>query len=186
MDSSRPAPHACGACPTLVGFQGFLTFQWNSLFGSSPFTAPNSRSPPKFDHSLSFTLLPKRTRATLHHGCPCPGSNHDAASASTRRRPPPPTTHYPPLTTHSLFTSRRHVRVFASFPTTDFHTFRHANSLVCIDLPPLCPLFALFSAFVSFVFNRLQPLFRKHPGWGYLLSLHRFPEPSFYDRLHLP
>ncbi len=102
MDSSRPAPHACGACPTLVGFQGFLTFQWNSLFGSSPFTAPNSRSPPKFDHSLSFTLLPKYTRATLHHGRPCPSPNRDAASSSTRRSAPPPTAHYPPLTTRSL------------------------------------------------------------------------------------
>jgi hypothetical protein len=39
-----------------------------------------------------------------------------------------------------------------------------------ILLPPLCRLFALFSAFVSFVFNRLQPLFRKHPGWGYLYA----------------
>src|SRR4029077_8515033 len=41
-----------------------------------------------------------------------------------------------------------------------------ANSFVCIGLEPLCRLFALFSALVSFVFNRLQPLFRKHPGWG--------------------
>jgi hypothetical protein len=29
-----------------------------------------------------------------------------------------------------------------------------------------CPLFALFSALVPFVFNRLQPLFAKHPEWG--------------------
>jgi hypothetical protein len=35
-------------------------------------------------------------------------------------------------------------------------------------LQPLVPLFALFSALPSFVFNRLQPLFPKHPGWGYL------------------
>jgi len=33
------------------------------------------------------------------------------------------------------------------------------------SLRPLCRLFALFSALVSFVFNRLQPLFQKHPGW---------------------
>ena len=45
-------------------------------------------------------------------------------------------------------------------------TFKRANSFVCIDLPPLCALFSLFSAFVSFVFNRLQPLSRKHPGGG--------------------
>ena len=85
----------------------------------------------------------------------------------------------------------------SSFPTSDFQmrllhpeclygTSRHAKSFVCIGLPPLCRLFSLFSAFVSFVFNRLGPLSTKHPGWGYLLSLHRFPEPSFYDRLHLP
>ncbi len=152
-----------------------LIFSPNSLLGSSPFAAPNSCSTPKFDHSLSFTLLLKYTRATLHHGRPCPGPNHDAASSSARRSAPPPTTYYPPLTTHSLFTSRRHGRVFASFPTSDFQTFRHANSLVCIDLPPLCPLFSLFSAFVSFVFNRLQPLFRKHPGWGYLPLAPSFP-----------
>jgi hypothetical protein len=33
-------------------------------------------------------------------------------------------------------------------------------------LQPLCRLFALFSGFVSFVFNRLQPLSTKHPRWG--------------------
>src|ERR1700736_3686752 len=40
------------------------------------------------------------------------------------------------------------------------------KSILFILLPPLLSLFALFSALVSFVFNRLQPLFRKHPGWG--------------------
>src|SRR6266436_9625737 len=104
MDSSRPAPHACGACPTLVGFQGFLTFQWNSLFRSSPFTTPNSRSPPKFDHSLSFTLLLKYTRATLHHGRPCPGPSLNAPSPSNPCSAPslPATRDCEPLTTHSL------------------------------------------------------------------------------------
>ena len=53
-----------------------------------------------------------------------------------------------------------------SLPTTDFQTLGQANSFVCIGLEPLCRLFVLFSAFVSFVFNRLQPLFPKHPGWG--------------------
>ena len=43
---------------------------------------------------------------------------------------------------------------------------KHANSVVCIGLEPLCRLFAPFSSHVSFVFNRLQPLFRKHPGVG--------------------
>jgi hypothetical protein len=40
------------------------------------------------------------------------------------------------------------------------------KSIFFILLPPLSSLFALFSALVSFVFNRLQPLFRKHPGVG--------------------
>jgi hypothetical protein len=43
---------------------------------------------------------------------------------------------------------------------------RGGKSHVLSSLPPLCPLFALFSALPSFVFNRLQPLFPKHPGWG--------------------
>jgi hypothetical protein len=34
------------------------------------------------------------------------------------------------------------------------------------NLQPLCPLFALFSTLLSFVFNNLQPLLPKHPGWG--------------------
>ena len=38
-------------------------------------------------------------------------------------------------------------------------------------LPPLSPLFALSSPLPSFVFNRLQPLLRKHPGWGGRLRL---------------
>jgi hypothetical protein len=54
----------------------------------------------------------------------------------------------------------------SSFPTSDFQTSRHAKSFVYIGLLPLCRLLALFSAFASFVFNRLEPLFTKHPGWG--------------------
>jgi hypothetical protein len=52
-------------------------------------------------------------------------------------------------------------------PTTDFQALRRTNSFVCTGLPPLCPLFPLFSALAPFVFNRLQPLFPKHPGGGY-------------------
>jgi len=42
------------------------------------------------------------------------------------------------------------------------------KSIVFRYLPPLFPLFALFSALPPFVFNRLRPLFLKHPGGGYL------------------
>jgi hypothetical protein len=42
------------------------------------------------------------------------------------------------------------------------------KSHVLSSLQPLVPLVALFSALPSFVFNRLQPLFPKHPGWRYL------------------
>src|SRR6266446_5473797 len=51
-----------------------------------------------------------------------------------------------------------------------FGTCKFANSFVYRSLVPLCRLFALFSAFGSFVFNRLQPLFQKHPGVGYRSS----------------
>jgi hypothetical protein len=49
---------------------------------------------------------------------------------------------------------------------------RFSPILGCSRLPTpvfasVCRLFALFPALVSFVFNSLQPLFRKHPGWGY-------------------
>jgi hypothetical protein len=84
------------AAPGILNTAGLQHTFSEPLFGSSPFAAPNSRSPPKFDHSLSFTLLLKYTRATLHHGCTCPGPNHDAASSSACRSAPPPTTHYPP------------------------------------------------------------------------------------------
>src|SRR5216684_5160075 len=40
------------------------------------------------------------------------------------------------------------------------------KSHVLSSLQPLLPLFALFSALPPFVFNRLQPLFPKHPGGG--------------------
>src|SRR5229473_2735891 len=43
---------------------------------------------------------------------------------------------------------------------------RGGKSIVFRHLPPLSRLFALFSALPPFVFNRLQPLSRKHPG-GY-------------------
>ena len=69
----------------------------------------------------------------------------------------------------SVLRSRRSLCcAFSHFPVP-----KHANSLVCIDLPPLSPLFAPFSASVSFVFNRLQPLFRKHPGGGIYPSSQR-------------
>jgi hypothetical protein len=74
----------------------------------SPFAAPNSCSPPNFDHSLLFTLPLSLTRATLHYGRPRPGSNPEPPSASTRRPTAPPlpaTTHHPLPTPHSLFVS---------------------------------------------------------------------------------
>jgi len=53
-----------------------------------------------------------------------------------------------------------------STPDHRLSNFRRVNSFVYKSLAPLCHLFAPFSASVSFVFNRLQPLFQKHPGWG--------------------
>jgi hypothetical protein len=35
-------------------------------------------------------------------------------------------------------------------------------------LQPLWPPFALFFNLLFFIFNSLQPLFQKHPGWGCL------------------
>lgn len=66
-----------------------------------------------------------------------------------------------------IFTSIQLPRsVSASFAfRPNFQVFKRANSFVCIDLEPLCPLFVLFAALVSFVFNRLQPLFRKRRGY---------------------
>ncbi len=52
------------------------------------------------------------------------------------------------------------------FPTSGSYRLRNANSFAHKQLQPLLPLFALFSALSSFVFNILQPLFRKHPGGG--------------------
>ncbi len=50
-----------------------------------------------------------------------------------------------------------------------------------ITLPPLllhsCSLLVFFLRPLSFVFNSLQPLFAKHPGWGYApgsLDIHTF------------
>jgi hypothetical protein len=54
----------------------------------------------------------------------------------------------------------------STFPSSDFQVSHCAKSFVCISLLPLCRLFALFSALASFVFNRLEPLSTKHPGWG--------------------
>src|SRR6266436_3624967 len=52
------------------------------------------------------------------------------------------------------------------------------KSHVLRNLQPLCLLFALFSALPSFVFNSLQPLFAKHPGWGGRCDLSRPPATS--------
>ena len=68
-----------------------------ALLPQSPFAAPNSRSTPKFRHSLLFTLLPINPRATLPHGRPRPGPNLEAPSPPARRPAPPPTAHYSAL-----------------------------------------------------------------------------------------
>ena len=53
---------------------------------------------------------------------------------------------------------------------TLFHDFdaiptwrSHLSLLLLVD----CSLFALSFRTPAFVFNSLQPLFAKHPGWGY-------------------
>jgi hypothetical protein len=51
-------------------------------------------------------------------------------------------------------------------PDDPLSRLQRVKAFVYKSLQPLCRLFALFPTFVSFVFNRLQPLFRKHPGWG--------------------
>ena len=108
--------------------------------------------------------------------------------SATARRRPLLTTHYPLCEPSDFLHLRRrmgHVATVSllfsassahfpaprecaskAFATTNLQAFKHTNSFVCIDLAPLCRLFASFFAFVSFVFNCLQPLFQKHPGWG--------------------
>src|SRR6267143_4298218 len=93
-DSPQTKTTFLAARSALFSFTGLPLIPRILLFGSSPFAAPNSRSPPKFDHSLTFTLLLKNTGATLLHGRPRPGSNPKPPSASTRR-PLPATTHHP-------------------------------------------------------------------------------------------
>jgi hypothetical protein len=77
----------------------------------------------------------------------------------------PPRTTYCPLPPSATSLLRLQRSLCCAFPRP--RLLKPANSRVCIGLPPLCRLFALFSAFVSFVFNRLRPLFTKHPGVGY-------------------
>src|SRR5712664_4751058 len=45
-----------------------------------------------------------------------------------------------------------------------------------------CSLFALFSALPSFRINHLQPLFGKHPGWGYPNASMGHLEPLSSDK----
>jgi hypothetical protein len=160
------------------------------LFNSSPFAAPNSRSPPNFDYSLTFTLLLKNTRATLPHGRPRPGSNPKPPSPSTRRATAPPlpaTTRHPLPTLHSLFVSPLFSYSYELlFPQplyfdNDPHCppgvgvqASQSPSELCASAPlpagvanPLLSgICRLFSALPPFVFNRLQPLFAKCRGWG--------------------
>ncbi len=65
---------------------------------------------------------------------------------------------------------------------SSIQALRSANSFACKQLPPLSPLFALFSTLSSFVFNRLQPLLREHPGWGWLPR----PAEAPTSALHAP
>src|SRR5712692_10038924 len=58
-------------------------------------------------------------------------------------------------------------------PSLRVQPFRPSN-VPTLLFPKACRLFALFRKRPSFVFNRLQPLFAKHPGWGYLRFLQTF------------
>jgi hypothetical protein len=159
------------------------------LFSSSPFAAPNSHSTPKFDHSLTFTLLLKNIHATLPHGRPYPGANREARSWSTRRTPSAPDVQtsppsfVAPLFSYSykpIFPQLLYFHIHTNPPGSFrfrpmFHALKRANSFVCIGLEPLCRLFLRVSALVSFVFNRLQPLFQEQPGWGYLVRPSALP-----------
>ena len=72
---------------------------------------------------------------------------------------------------------------------SDIPTFRPATSscsrqIRCFHtVARSCTLFALFFARALFVFNRLRPLFAKHPGWGYLCDTSAL---SASRRCHLP
>jgi hypothetical protein len=108
------------------------------------------------------------------------------AAPPRRRSLPRPTAHYslptlflPPLCFHTLTNCfSRNPFVFTLIcvapgchPSASLHPHESRvtshKSRPFILLEPLCRLFGLFSALVSFVFNRLQPFFPKHPGGGY-------------------
>src|SRR5882762_4875984 len=188
-DSPQTKTTFLAARSALFSFTGLPLIPRILLFGSSPFAAPNSRSPPKFDHSLTFTLLLKNTGATLLHGRPSLHPNLDAPSPPIRRSAPrlPVTPHYPPpaaaclsaaplfsCSYKSLFPQALYFHIHPNPPGVWGYKPPISLPTLCLSgksiafmlLQPLCRLFALFSAFASFVFNRLQPLSTKHPGWG--------------------
>src|SRR5216683_2893215 len=67
---------------------------------------------------------------------------------------------------------------------SDIRVLGSANSFAYKQLPPLSPLFALFFALPSFVFNRLQPLLPKHPGWGWVLRSAEAPTSALHAPKH--
>jgi hypothetical protein len=79
------------------------------------------------------------------------------------------TNHFPatPLFSHPCKTPRGcvtcHPLCFLAIRDESRATSHKSRPFILLE--PLCGLFARFSALVSFVFNRLQPLFRKQPGW---------------------
>jgi hypothetical protein len=120
--------------------------------GSSPFAPPNSRSTPKFRHSLFFTLLPINPRATLPHGRPVPAQIsklHPRLPAAGHRH------HYPQLTAPSVPSVLRPQRslccafsvlplCFLSHPCNPC-SFMRLRTLLRNGAPP-SPLFSTASA----------------------------------------
>jgi len=58
----------------------------------------------------------------------------------------------------------------------------HPPAELTPSLSYFCSLFALFSALPSFRINHLQPLFGKHPGWGYPNASMGHLEPLSSDK----
>ena len=63
------------------------------------------------------------------------------------------------------------------YPSYRLHATQ-LQAILCVfcSLGPLVSLFALFFARPSFVFKGLQPLFQKHPGYGYPSRFYGAPE----------
>ena len=115
-----------------------------------------------YTDTITYCMLPRQPTPTLHSPAKLnPSLSHSCGLFCAPKK----------VNSHQISNFQT---LFAKHPGWRYIRFKlpvpapGLKSRTSSHLQPLWPLFALFFKLPFFIFNSLQPLFRKHPAWGCL------------------